>query len=126
MTTIAQLEMLLSTLPSEIVGRIYDYAKHPLAEIFKAAEDEIRDKRFPTATRSIMECYDAFEKKDEELFVQSEKDFYTWYNSSIRDTFTESDRRYSCTTNFEIVCMSADLSHFLHEQFIYRLTRIYR
>ena len=126
MTTIAQLEMLLSTLPSDIVDRIHDYAKHPIAEIFKAAEDEIRDKRFPTAARSIMGCYDAFEKKDEDLFFDNRSDFYTWYNSGVRDTFTESDRRYFCITNFEITCMRDDLGYFFHEQFIYRITSISR
>ena len=38
MTTIAQLEMLLSTLPSDVVGHIHGYAKHPVAEIFKEAQ----------------------------------------------------------------------------------------
>jgi hypothetical protein len=124
MTTIAQLEMLLSTLPSDVVSHIHDYAKHPVAEIFKVAESsgEIRERRFPTATRLIMECHDAFEKKDEKLFRRRKSAFDTWYNGGIRDTFTESDQRYFCTTNFYIVCLSADLSRFLHERFIYRLT----
>ena len=37
MTTFAQLEGLLGSLPSNVVGHIHDYAKHPVAELYKVS-----------------------------------------------------------------------------------------
>ena len=86
MTTIAQFEMLLCNLPSEIVGLIHSYAKHPVAEIFKGAKSsgQIRlrhptIRRFPSAETLLFACRSAFEENDDTLFRQSYEDFQTLY-----------------------------------------------
>jgi hypothetical protein len=101
MTTIAQLEMLLSTLPSDVVGSIYGYAKHPLAEIFKEAQSSgiillthPTLRRFPTAASLISECHQAFEEQDLVLFEQKRDDMYTWYWRASPKKFDSIDWRF--------------------------------
>ena len=78
MTSIAQLEMLLSTLPSDVVGHIHDYAKHPVAEIFKEAESSGKICIKHPALRLIERCIAAYEMNDYPRLIRSDK-LLTWH-----------------------------------------------
>ena len=80
MTSIAQLEMLLSTLPSDVVGQIHDYAKHPVAEIFKEAESSGKICMKHPALRLIEGCVAAYEKRDYARFIRNDK-LLTWHQN---------------------------------------------
>ena len=117
MTTIAQLEMLLSTLPSDIVGRIHDYAKHPVAEIFKEAESSGKIllthpsiRRFPTVASLISECHQAFEEQDDELFEQNRDALHEWYDDADNtDEFDSIDWLFFTEAFRDLAFMQEDL-----------------
>jgi hypothetical protein len=117
MTTIAQLEMLLSTLPSDIVGHIHDYAKHPVAEIFKEAQSSGKIllthptlRRFPTVASLISECHQVFEEQDDELFEQSRDALHAWYDDEDNtDEFDSTDWCFFMEAFRDLAHMQADL-----------------
>ena len=86
MTTLAQLERLVSTLPSDVVSQIHDYARHPVAELFKAAQrrDNILLKhpairRFQRAMGMVHACHEAFLSNNDDLFESNIDGVTRWY-----------------------------------------------
>ena len=75
MTTFAQLESLLGTLPSDVVGHIHEYTNHPIAELFKVATRSgqilLRHpsiRRFPRAMGMSFTCHMAYLTNDDALY----------------------------------------------------------
>ena len=86
MTTLAQLESLLGTLPSDVVGRIHEFTKHPVAELFKVAQRSgkiiLRHpsiRRFPRAMGMAFACHMAYLTSDDALCDSSFESFEHWY-----------------------------------------------
>ena len=90
MTTIAQLEMLLSTLPSDIVSHIHDYAKHPVAEIFKEAKSNGTVCIKHPVLRLIESCMTAYDMNDYARFIRSDK-LITWHRNRNAALIAEKD-----------------------------------
>ena len=90
MTSFAQLEMLLSNLPSDIVGHIHGYAKHPVAEIFKEAESSGKICMKHPALRLIESCVAAYEMRDYPRFIRSYK-LLTWHQNRNAALITGND-----------------------------------
>ena len=92
MTTLAQLESLLGTLPSDVVGHIHEYTKHPVAELFKVATRSgqilLRHpsiRRFPRAMGMSFTCHMAYLTSDDALFDSSFEAFEHWYYDNEED-----------------------------------------
>ena len=90
MTTIAQLEMLLSSLPSDIVGYIHDYAKHPVAEIFKEAQSNGKICIKHPALNLIERCLKAHEANDLKQFIVCNK-LITFHSNRNPEFIKQSD-----------------------------------
>ena len=119
MTTLAQLESLLGTLPSDVVGHIHEYTKHPVAELFKVATRSgqilLRHpsiRRFPRAMGMSFTCHMAYLTSDDALFDSSFEAFEHWYYDKKRTstTWTGSFLTASSPTlkTCERTCMSED------------------
>ena len=73
MTTITQLEMLLRSLPSDIVSHIHSYAKHPIAEMFKEAMRSGKICIKHPALSLIEGCLKAYEANELKQFIRCDK-----------------------------------------------------